>query len=191
MKNSDFTKFLNLMEEREPVFGEALATANNAIMKGSINHESYFEPDMSNPRNLLSSPQSYSNISAGTLSILPVYEKGMQLGDASSGSDLDVLLAYSIQQAAEDQQPKNILNQCHVWPSTQFDDPEWINETPNKSPRLQRSQRWRQRYQILPFYSTERWQLAVFDITGNSMVCYDSMWTSGLPNFTFRVGKAV
>ena len=191
MKNSDFTNFLNLVEEREPVFREALAIANNAMMKGPINHESYFEPDMGNPRNLLSSPQSCSNISAGTLSILPGYEKGMQLGDASSGSDLDVLLAYSIQQAAGFQQPKNILNQCHVWPSTRFDDPEGINETLSWSPSLQRSQRWRQRYQMLPFYSTERWQLAVFDIIGNNIICYDSMWTSGLPNSTFSVGLAI
>ena len=129
MKNSNFTKFLNFMEERESVFEEALVTANNAMMKGFINHESYFESEMSNSRNLLSSAQSCSNISAGILSILLEYEKGMQLNDASSRSDLDVLLIYFIQQASEDQQPKNILNQCHVWQSIRFDDSERINET--------------------------------------------------------------
>ena len=191
MKNSDFTDFLNLMEEREPVFKEALATANNAMMKRSINHESYAEPHMSNPPSLLFSPRSCPNVSARNLSILPEHRERSRLGDANSGPDLDVLLAYSIQRAAEDQQPKNILDQCHLWQSTPFDDPEGMNPTSIWFPRLQRSQRWQQRYQMLPFYNIERWQLAVFDIIGNSMVCYDSMWTFGLPNSTFRVGQVV
>ena len=96
------------------------------MTKRYINHESYVELDMRNPRNLLSSPQSALNISARTFSILPAYEKGLWLGDASSESDLDVLLAYSARRAAEDRQPKNILGQCHLRQNTQSDDPEGI-----------------------------------------------------------------
>ena len=45
-------------------------------------------------------------------------------------------------------------------------------------------------HQVLPFYDTGRWQLAVFDIVKNVVVCYDTMWTSGSPNSTFLVGQA-
>lgn len=120
---------------------------------------------------------------------MPEYANEFQAGDAYSGPDLDALLAYSFRQVAEDQHPNNILDHCHLWQSTRFDDPGGVEELLNWSPLLQRSQRWPRRYQILPFYYTERWQLAVFDIVENVAVCYDTVWASGSPNSTFIVGQ--
>lgn len=113
------------------------------------------------------------------------------MGDAYSGPDLDALVAYCFRLAAEVQQPKNILNQCHLWQSTRFDELEGFDEATSWFPRLQHGQQQPLRYQLLPFYSTARWQLAIFDIVNNVVVCYDTMWTSGLPNSTFRVGKVL
>ena len=77
---------------------------------GFLDHISYPGTVMSHPQNLLLSPPSGRTILRETTSILSRHENGLQVGDASSGPDLDALLAYSFQQAAKDQQPKNILD---------------------------------------------------------------------------------
>ena len=191
MKSSDFTQFLSLVEEREPIFREALAAANRMVEGKFLDHVSYPGTAMSHPQNSLSSPPSDRTFSGETISTLSGHENGLQGGDVSSGLDLDALLAYSFRQAVEDQQPKNILDQCYLWQSTRFNDLEGIDETPSWFPRLQRSQSRPHRYQMLPFYHTERWQLAVFDVVEKVVVCYDTTWTSGVPNSTFRVGQAL
>jgi len=190
MKRSDFLNFLQLVEEREPVFMEALAAANDLVKAGFLDQLSYSDTGNIHPQLLLSSPPSGLIASEATSPILPGNTSGLQAGDACSGPDLDTLLSYSFRQVAEDQHPNNILNQCYVWPSTRFDDLEGVDEVPRWSPLLQRSQRRPCRFQILPFHCTERWQLAVFDIAKNMMVCYDTAWTLGSPNSTFAVGQA-
>ncbi len=187
MKNSNFTSFLNLVEEREPVFRETLAAANGIVEGGFLDHVSYAETATSHPQNLLSPPPSGLNISGDTESILPGHEDGLRVADACSGPDLDALLAYSFRQAAEDQAPKDILDQYYLWQSTRFNDPEGIDEIMSWFPRFQQSQRPLCRYQMLPFFNAERWQLAIFDLVGNIVVCYDTIWTSGSSNSTFTV----
>lgn len=185
MKSADFTTFLRLVEEREPVFREALAAANKMVKEGVFDHAS--EVARSYPQNLIKSPPSNLDIRGGTSP--PGHISRLQEGDACSGPDLDALLSYCFRVAAEDQQPKNILNQCYLWPSVRFDDPEGFDEAPSWFPRLQHSQQQPLRYQMLPFYGDKRWQLAVFDIVNNIVVCYDTLWTLGLPNSTFRVSQ--
>lgn len=58
MKSSEFSNFLRLAEEREPVFKEVLAGANDLVKEGFQDHVSYAETAMSHSRNLLPSPPS-------------------------------------------------------------------------------------------------------------------------------------
>ena len=111
-------------------------------------------------------------------------------GDAYSGPDLDTLLTHFYRQAAEGQQLNTIVSQCDLWPSTRFDDPNGADASPRWSPRLQRSQRRPRCHQLLLFYDTGRWQLAVFDIANKKIICYDTVRTAGTPNSTFLVGQA-
>jgi len=190
MKNSEFNNFLRLAEEREPVFRDVLAAANGMVTEGFQDHVSHTELAISHPPALLPSPPSDLSALGNTTSIMSGSEHGIGVGDACSGPDLDSLITYSFQQAAEGQQQKIIVNQCDLWPSTQFDDPNDIDELPSWSPRLQRSRRRPCRYQVLPFHSTGRWQLAVFDIIETLVVCYDTIWTAGSTHSTFLVGQA-
>ena len=109
--------------------------------------------------------------------------------DAFSGTDLDVLLAHSYQQALECLQPNSIVFHCHLWQSVRFDDSEEINELPTWFPHLRRSPRPPRRYQILPFFHANRWQLAVFDIEECVLVCYDTIWTCGATASTLLVSR--
>ena len=190
MKSSEFSNFLRLAEEREPVFKEVLAAANGLVKEGFQDHLSYAETAISYSRNLLPSPPSGLEAPRSTASTKSLSEHGVWAGDACSGPDLDTLLTYSFRQAAESQQLNNIVHQCDLWPSTRFDDPNGVDGFPSWSPRLQRSQRRPRRHQVLPFYNTGRWQIADFDIFKNVVVCYDTIWTFGSPNSTFLVGRA-
>ena len=58
MKGLDFTKFLNVGEKREPIFREALATANRMVEGGFLDYVSYPGTAISHPQNSLSSPSS-------------------------------------------------------------------------------------------------------------------------------------
>ena len=98
------------MKKRKFVFEKTFAIANNAIIKKFINHESYFKQNINNSRNLFCFSQLYSNISIKILFILFIYKKKMQLNDASSMLNFNVFLIYFVQQIAENQQSKNILN---------------------------------------------------------------------------------
>ena len=183
MKVLEFNNFLRLAEEREPVFREALAAANDMVKHEFQDHMSNSEIATSQPPLGLGVPQSATSIISGIA-------QGIGGGDACSGPDLDTLIAYSFRQGAEAGQLKTIVSQCDLWPSTRFDDLNRTDESPRWSPRLQRSQRRPHRHQVLPFYDTGRWQLAVFDIVENKVTCYDTVWTAGTLNATVFVGQA-
>ena len=184
MKISEFNNFLRLAEEREPVFREALAAANDMVKDEFQDHILNAEIATSHPPSSLGVLQSAASIISGV-------DHGVGGGDACSGPDLDTLIAYSFRQGAEAEQLKSIVGQCDLWSSTRFDDPNSTDESPRWSPRLQRSQRRPHRHQVLPFYDTGRWQLAVFDILENKVTCYDTVWTAGTLNSTFLVCQAL
>lgn len=175
MKISEFYNFLRLAEEREPVFWDVLAAANDMMKEGFQDHVPHAETEMSHSPTLLPSPPSGLNVSKSTPSIMAGLEHGVGAGDACSGLDLHTLLAFSFQQATEGQQLNNIVDQYDLWQSTRFDDPNDIDKLANWSPRLQRSQRRPNGYHLLPFYNTGRWQLAVFDIVKKVVICYDTI----------------
>ena len=102
MKNADFTRFFQLMEEREPVFRQSLAEANNMIKQGFLDHSSCAETILSYPQNPTQSPPSNLDIRGGASPVGPGYISRSQAGDACSGADLDALLSYSFRRAAED-----------------------------------------------------------------------------------------
>ena len=184
MKISEFNNFLRLAEDREPLFREALAAANDMVMAEVQDHISNAETATSH----LSSPPSGLSGLQSVASIVSGVEPDIGEGDACSGPDLDTLMAYSFQQAVEGQHPKTIVKQCDLWPSTRFDHLNDTDKSPRWSPRLQRSQRRPHRYQVLPFYDIGRWQLAAFDIVEHKVQCYDTVWTAGTLNSTFLVG---
>ena len=190
MKNSDFSRFLNLIEKREPIFKKALSAANHMMVGGFLDRISYTDISTDHPQTLLSSSPSGQKSAGGARHLLPGHGNVQRTVDACSGPDLDTLMTHSFLQASENPQPNSIFNQCHLWQSTRFEDPEGVDEPPTWTPRLQRSYRRARRYQILPFHYTERWQLAVFDVADKMVVCYDTVWTSGSPNFTFVVRGA-
>lgn len=136
----------------------------------------------------------HSDTSDGASAVIqPVRTQGdnpLKSLDAFSGPDLDVLLTHSYQQALECLQPNSICFHCHLWQSIRFDDSEEIDELPTWFPHLRRSPRPPRRYQILPFFHANRWQLAVFDIEEYVLVCYDTMWTRGATGSTFLVSRA-
>lgn len=189
MRRADFTRFLQLVEEREPVFKEALDAANNMVKESFFHHTPRADTVLGSPQHLTPSlPLNLDNREEAS-PINPRYIGQLQGEDACSGADLDALLAYSFRNAAEDQQPRSILNQCHLWQSTWFDDLEGLDEESSWFPRLQHSHQRPLRYHMLPFYSGDRWHLAIFDIVNNVASCYDTMWTVGLPNATFQVNQ--
>lgn len=150
-----------------------LTAANGLVKEGFQDHLLYTETAISHSRNLIQSLPSGLEAPGSTASTKPLSEHGVWAGDACSGPDLDTLLTYSFRQALESQQLNNIVHQCDLWPSTQFDDPNGVDGFPSWSPRLQRSQRRPRRHQRLSFYNTGRWQIADFDIVKNVVVCYN------------------
>ena len=187
MKNSDFSRFLKLIEKREPIFEKALGAANHMMVGGFLDHISYADVSTDHPQTALSSLPLGQKSAGGAGYLFSGQGNALQTVDACSGPDLDTLMTHSFLEASENPQPDSILDQCHLWQSTRFEDPEGVDEPPTWTPRLQRSQRRASRYQILPFHYTERRQLAVFDMADKMVVCYDTVWTAGSPNFTFVV----
>ena len=213
LKKREFGDFLKLIKEREPEFKELLTVANGVVNDIFFNPAPCAAMAVSYSQPLPTSAVSGRNSSGGVASVSsaddefreaasggrlaftpPVSLDGgnpTEAADTFSGPDLDALLTYSFQQAAGYPQPNSIFNHCYLWRSIRFDDPEGVNELPSWFPHLQRSCRPLRRYQILPFYYTKRWQLAVFDINENLAVCYDTTWTSGSPNSTFVVSQVL
>lgn len=97
MKSSEFSNFLRLAKEREPIFREVLTAANDLVKEGFQDHLLYAETAISHSRNLLPSPRSGLEAPGSTASTKPPSEHGVWTGDACSGPALDTLLAYSFQ----------------------------------------------------------------------------------------------
>lgn len=206
LKNEEFGEFLKYIEQRKPEIQELLNAANDLVNAAFYNPASCavsvptsFSSILNISREIASVPPGNNNrpgsaTSEGALAVVqPVYtqyDNPLKTPDAFSGPDLDALLTHSYQQAAKCLQPMSIYHHCYLWPSVRFDESEDIDELPTWFPRLQQSPRPPRRYQILPFYYTERWQLAVFDVVEYILVCYDTTWTSGSPESTFLVSQA-
>ncbi len=167
LKKEEFGEFVKLIEQRKPEIQALLNAANDPVNAAFYSPAPYVAPSASHSQgaNAVATP------------------------DAFSGPDLDALLAHSYQQAGEYLQPTSIYHQCLLWQSVRFDESEDIDELPTWFPRLQQSPRPPRRYQILPFHYSERWQLAVFDVEENILVCYDTMWTNGSSESTYLVSR--
>jgi len=135
-----------------------------------------FTSGLSLPRGIASVPPEDNNgLSSATFEgefavVQPSPTRGgnsSPIPDEFSGPDLDALLTHSYQQTGECLQQNSIYHHCLLWQSVRFDESEDLDEPPTWFPGLQRSPRPPRRYQILPFYYTERWQLAVFDVVEN------------------------
>ncbi|KAG8531639.1 uncharacterized protein KY384_003270 [Bacidia gigantensis] len=210
LKKEEFSDFLKLVEQREPEFRDNLAAANDLVNGMFFNSDPDAEIARGHSNYRAVSSRSGLNFSAGIASVPPAnhddlraanFAEGpaftpdalsqdvspLEEADAFSGPDLDALLTSSFRQAAESRQRNGIFGQCYLWQSIRFDDPEGIDGRPEWWPRVQRSHRQPSRYQILPFFYSQRWQLAIFDIAENLVVCYDSVWTLGSPNSTFAL----
>lgn len=77
MKGSELSNFLKLAEEREPIFREVLAAANDLVKEGLQDHLSYAETAISQSRNLLPSPPSGLEAPASTASTKAPFEHGV------------------------------------------------------------------------------------------------------------------
>lgn len=206
LKKEDFGEFLKLVEERESDIRELLTAANdlvNTVLYTPASCAESVSTSLSSGLNLSreiaavplgSNNGDGSATSEGALAVVQrVHTQGsnpLQTPDAFSGSDLDVLLAYSYQQAGECKL-NSIRHKCCLWQSVRFDEPAGSDELATWFPYLQRSSKPLRRYQIVPFHYTERWQLAIFDVVEFSLVCYDTMWTSGSPESIFLVSQAL
>ena len=107
MKISDFNDFLRLIEERELVFRELLAAANEVVKEEFQDHILNAEIATSYPL----FPPSGLNVPQSAISIISGFEHSIGKGDAYSGPDLDTLIAYSFRQGAEGQQLITIVSQ--------------------------------------------------------------------------------
>ena len=167
LKKEEFGEFIKLIEQREPEIQTLLTTANELVDAAFYSPSPCMVPFTNHTHNTnpLTTP------------------------DAFSGPDLDALLSHSYQLAGECPRPNSIYHQCHLWQSVRFDESEGTHELPTWFPRLQQSPGPPRRYQILPFYYSERWQLAVFDVVENMLVCYDTRWTSGSSEPMYLVSR--
>lgn len=77
MKSSEFSNFLGLAEEREPIFREVLATANDLVKEVFQDHLSYAETAISHSRDLLPSSPSGLEAPGSTTSTKPPSERGV------------------------------------------------------------------------------------------------------------------
>ena len=55
IKNSDFSRFLKLVEKREPIFKKALGIANHVIIGGFFDGISFADTSIDDPQTILSS----------------------------------------------------------------------------------------------------------------------------------------
>ena len=91
-------------------------------------------------------------------------------------------------------QPPNIGERpgYYIWPSSCIIDPILGDDTSCWSPETwsanaySSTETWA-RYHILPFFASQHWQLAIFDIVNHEILRYDSHWPDGTDRFTFSV----
>ncbi|KAK1093102.1 hypothetical protein LTR48_003002 [Friedmanniomyces endolithicus] len=75
----------------------------------------------------------------------------------------------------------------HVWPSIRLVDTTLDDDTATWSPQLCSTFLNNARYQVLPYFASYHWQLAVFDQINHVIARYDSAWQDGYDRFTFSV----
>lgn len=74
-----------------------------------------------------------------------------------------------------------------IWPSIIISEPTLGDETATWSPQLSGTAFNSARLQILPYFASEHWQLAVFDIVEYVIFRYDPWWPLGTDHFIFSV----
>lgn len=75
----------------------------------------------------------------------------------------------------------------HVWPSIRIVYPIFGDDTATWSLRACSAPFNHSRYQVLPYFASYHWQLAVFDQVQHVITRYDSAWEDGTDRFTFSV----
>lgn len=75
----------------------------------------------------------------------------------------------------------------HIWPGIHIHDPVGTDDTATWSPQADVKPFNSSRYQLLPYFASHHWQLAVFDIEDHIIHRYDTFWSDGIDLFTFFV----
>ncbi|KAK3669526.1 hypothetical protein LTR78_010580 [Recurvomyces mirabilis] len=75
----------------------------------------------------------------------------------------------------------------HIWPSIRLVDAALDDDTATWSPQLCSTFLNNARYQVLPYFASYHWQLAVFDQMNHVIARYDSAWQDGYDRFTFSM----
>ena len=78
----------------------------------------------------------------------------------------------------------------HIWQAISIHDPTEDDCTSTWSPRGLVKPFDSSRYQMLPYFCSHHWQLAVFDTEDNYILQYDSFWPDGVDRFPFVVCPA-
>ncbi|KAK1043518.1 hypothetical protein LTR74_018411 [Friedmanniomyces endolithicus] len=79
------------------------------------------------------------------------------------------------------------LSQFHIWPSIRFVETTLGDDTATWSPQHCSTVLDTARYQVLPYFASYHWQLAVSDQIGHVIARYDCAWQDGCDRFTFAV----
>ena len=111
--------------------------------------------------------------------------------DIFSSSDLDKLVSLSLSEVIAKQHSNRTVVDYHIWRTTSLEDGEVSERSPVWSPILHVRQQDICRYQILPFFYSYHWQLAIFDTFECTLCCYDTMDDRGAPMSTFIVSIAL
>jgi hypothetical protein len=97
---------------------------------------------------------------------------------------LDYLLGLPL---PTDDSSNMIRSTFHLWPSIRIHDPLEMDGATTWSPRTNAKTFDSSRFQVLPYYATCHWQLAVFDTEDYIIFRYDSSWLDDIDRFTFSV----
>ncbi|KAK0866260.1 hypothetical protein LTR87_015070 [Friedmanniomyces endolithicus] len=91
-------------------------------------------------------------------------------------------LRANLQTDAEDRP-----SQFHIWPCITIVETTLGDHTAIWSPQSSSIRMSTARYQMLPYFASYHWQLAVFDQSQHVVARYDSAWQHGTDRFTFTV----
>jgi hypothetical protein len=97
---------------------------------------------------------------------------------------LDYLLGLSL---STNDSPDRTHSEFHLWPSIRIHDPLGIDNAATWSPQTNMKTFNPSRFQVLPYYATSHWQLAVFDTEEHIIFRYDSFWPDRIDPFKFSV----
>ena len=176
----------NLQHPRSAVSGsDALANAmveqNTTEDAGDIGTQPASNPLISAGNRFSSTDSGYAS---GRLSASNLAQTETQLlrnGRELSGYLIDMLIRESsLELAARDNYPEGVK----IFSSVNLDHAELTEDDFRSEGAGQRNDHSRQ---ILPFFDSGRWQLAVFDIESRTISCYDSSWRDGTDTRMFQV----